>query len=711
MRNYLKKPFIFLKLSFLVLLLCSNSWAINNENSTQSTLTKNAWMREILSDQTLFYARIPSIWNNFSFKEDTFKKALGSTQNNELITALQSSSQRWLQQADPLLTPLLNLLAGQLNGPIEMAATVDNGMPKLLVSIPLKYENDIQVKELISSLLGIGLVKDEFQKLADNAGVLNTSIGALPYRWDPQHKRLQLLVSFGGSSLAHLDESFGALKSNSSHSMLLNEKQMDSSLQGLYVWFNNQKARPLYEMMLPTEPIEQLASLGLLEVETVALSLGVLNEKGRLKLQLNTPADGKLRKLLPIYNNNLTIASVGTPKYVMLLGLPSTEELKIAEDVARELLGELSDYSSVKKVLAKSIGAPVEDILSAVGPELLFISDNSGEYLALKLSNPKAFKLLTEKLQLNSGASIETELLNGKETVHLTLPSIFSGNNSTGLSEIPFVVRDLVSKMGSHVYWQTEGDFLIISQLPQKLKDRQYLLLNNYIFLKQWLLENQKQNFSSSGLALSGVIEQAPQRLYYGYLTLMQALADVTDAKINISSMPSATELGLPEKGTYGFQLDSDEQKIGFEIVFESTPLDALLTVNGAATAAITAATFALITPIYEEAEFKNTVSSAQNSGAKAKLRLLSFYIDHKRLPNEKEAEEIVESLDKNDQYKFELSSENGEISLIFTNVGYQLDRDRLQYIPSISNGSIEWRCVSDLSRKYRPRQCKCKYK
>jgi hypothetical protein len=709
MKNHLKKTFILLNLSFLVLLFSSNSWAIDNENSTQSTLTKNAWMREVLSDQTLFYARIPSIWNNFSFKEDAFKKALGSTQNSELITELQSSSERWLQQADPLLTPLLNLLAGQLNGPIEMVATADNGMPKLLVSIPLNYENNIQVKELISSLLGIGLVKDEFQKLADNAGVFNTSIGALPYRWDPQHKRLQLLVNFGGSSLELLDESFGALKPNSSHSMLSNEKQMDSSLQGLYVWFNNQKARPLYEMMLPTESLELLSSLGLLEVESVALSLGVLNEKGRLKLQLNTPADGKLRKLLPVYSNNLAIASVGTPKYVMLLGLPSNEELKVAEAIAAELFGELSDYLSAKKALAKGIGAPVEDILAAVGPELLLISDNSGEYLALKLRNPKAFKLLIEKLQLNSGTSIETELLNGKETVHLTLPGIFSGNNITGLSGIPFVVRDLVNKMGSHIYWQTEGDYLIISQLPQELKDRQHLLLNNYIFLKQWLLENQKQNLSNSGLALSGVIEQAPQRLYYGYLTMMQALADVTDAKINISSMPSATELGLPEKGTYGFQLDSDEQKIGLELVFESTPLDALLTVNGAATAIITAATFELIAPVYEEAEFKNIVNRAENSGAKAKLRLLAFYVDNKRLPDEKEAEEIAESLDKNDQYRIEIAPKSSEISLIFTDVGYQLDRDRLQYIPSISNGSIEWRCVSDLSRKYRPRRCKYK--
>lgn len=695
-----------LKISAVAMVLMA-SVAVQGADTQQSA--QKSWLREMLPQQTLLYARIPNIWNLFSAKDDAFKQALGSEQNKQLLTQLEAASQHWLKQSGPRFTPLLQLVAGQLNGPIEIAAVAGQAMPEVLISLPVKYSSSEQVQVLINNLIALEMVKGELKPLGDDKGILDTYLGPLPYHWDKAQRRVKLLVSFGGASLEALDQAYTELKVNTASPMLVNEQQMDSSTEGLYVWFNHQLAQPIYQNFLPPAIGQQLAQLGVNEIKSAAVSWAVHNAKGRFKIQLDIPHSEGLRDLLPRYNHQLTLATAGEPKLALLLGAPSVDQLKALENSLFALGLSNSDVKGLKDKFTQLIGVNIEQILKALGPELVAISDNSGEYLALKIRDREAFKALVASLEKSPVVKKESKLVNGKEQVHIRLAGLLTPENDALLQDVPYFVADLATGLSSHFYWQQEGDFIIVAELSQILQDRQRLLTNHYINLEQWLKDAQKQDLTASALALSGRITEAPKRLYYGYISLLQMLADITAAKIDTTQLPPATALNLAETGSYGLQLDSSDSKVALELVFESTPADVLLLAKGASTAAMSAAAIALIEPVFKEAKFHNMVTSAENTARKAKLRILGFYVDNKRFPNTAEAKQMSADLQASENYQVAFKPDVGQVVITFSDVGYQLANDQLIYTPSEIAGSLEWQCTSDVWRKFRPDQCNYK--
>jgi hypothetical protein len=474
------------------------------------------------------------------------------------------------------------------------------------------------------------------------------------------------------------------------------------------LWFNNQQSKAVYQHLLPASISQQLSETGIEDIKAAALSWAVHNGKGRIKFQLDAPQKGSLKALLPQFGNSLKIASAGVPNLAVLLSSPSTKQLQAIEQGLAGLGVDLAAYQAAKERFAKQSGVSVEQVLAAIGPELVGLSDKSGEYLALKVRDPKAFKTLIDTMASNASLVKESQLIDGREVVHIKLAGLLKPDESL-LQGVPFFLRDVLSNLGSHLYWHKEGDFIIVAELAQVLQDRQQLLTNHYINLQQWLLESQQQDLSASALAISGSVSQAPKRLYYGYISFLQMLADITGAKIDTTRLPSATQLKLADTGTLGLQLDANAQKIALELVFESSPADALLLVKGAATSALAAAGMAVLKPAVEKAKFKGIVNKAANAAANAKLKILAFHIDNKRFPDAAEAKGMLKSFTQSDDFTVSLIADTGQVTITFADVGYQLANDQLKYLPTIVDGSIEWACTSDVWRKYRPNQCKYK--
>ncbi len=669
-----------------------------------SQLTKNPWMREKLPANTLLYARIPSIWSSISYKDDSFKYALGNSSFTQTINSIQEASGQWVAEADAQIKPFLALLAGQLNGPIEIAAVANGPMPQLMITASLDYSDTDQLQSLIDSLLKAKLVKSEIEKMQGGTGLLMTDLGPTPYRWDGKNKRLNILVALGGANLNALDSVFNALTENTNSPMLANEQQMDSSKQGLYIWFNNQAAFPLYQGMTPKPMLQQMQLFGVPDMKSLALSWGVRDNKGRIKLQLEAANSGLIRKMLPVNNNDLSILTAGEPNLATLLALPSAEQYSSIEQMLMQMAGDTSSYQQLKVAIVEKLGFSIEDILGAIGPELIAVSDQSGEYLAMRIRNSDSFTAILDKLSLMPGVQKQQHTINDQITTYLKLPSIFDDKNTDQMQELPYFVTDILTKVSTHLYWQIEGEYLIMADLPQVLLDRQMLLSQQP--LEQWLSNTQHQDLRHSTLAISGSIDHAPRRLYYTYLNAIQALADITGAKIDPFSLPSAQQLSLSKQGTLGLQIDSSEQTMAIEFTFESTPADILLSGQGMASMAGVGILAAVALPAYRDYVLRAKTTQALYAASELKQQIADFYFKEARYPNGQEIEQIDLAAYFSDDYSIELQGDSGVILVLFP----AADITRVQTIrltPNASEQQINWDCSSDLPLSARPQMCR----
>lgn len=669
-------------------------------------LTRSAWLREVLPDNAILYARVPSLWTTLSYKEDSFKYALGNEQHLKVVKDLQKSTEKWVQQADPEISPLLTLLAGQMDGPVELVAIPSSPMPQVLLSAQLNFSSTAQLQTLIDTLISADVIRGEAQKMENGSGILLTDAGPTPYRWDAENKRLNLLLGFGGADLTALDNAFSSLKKNPDSPMLSNEQQMDDSHQGLYIWFNNQVALPMYQAMAPKHIMQQLQMFGVPEMKSLALSWGVQQGKGRLKLQLDAPNKGMIRQMLPISNNDLSIATAGAPDLSVLTNIPSASQFTQIEQLVISMNGKSKDYDAFKQGFKTKLGFSIEDLLDAIGSELVGIVDDAGEYVALRIRDRAKFDAILAKIVEQPNALKEVKSINGVETTHVRFPGFITEEQMEDAKDVPFFIQDLLTKVSTHTYWQIEGDYLIIADLPQVLIDRQALLNDNN--LATWLSETQKQDLSNSSIAISGSIDQAPRRLYYGYLTAIQALSDVTDGSIDIFSLPTATQLNLPDEGTFGFQFDSGVDKLGLEFTFESTPADILLSSKGLSTMAVAGIVAAVAVPAYEDYGFKVKTAAGYADGLTATDKLSEFYTANQRFPNAEETAAINAEFASSTDYKIAVDADTGKLIVTYKG-SYKISGDRQSFTPEVNSadGTVAWECTSTLRRKYRATGCK----
>lgn len=663
-----------------------------------SAVVRPAWLREYLPDNTLFYARIPSLWSSVSYKEDSFKYALGNKSYTDTVRKIQQASAQWVDQADQQLKPLLSLLAGQLDGPIEIAAIAGGMMPQVLLSANLNIADTAQLQLLIDSLVKARIVKSEVKKMTDGAGQLMTEVGPTPYRWNSEKKRLDILLNFGGADLKALDKAFSSLTKNADSPMLANEAQVESSHQGLYLWYNNEITYPMYQSMIPPQIQKQMQLFGVPDMKSLALSWGVRNEKGRIKLLLEAPTTGMIRSMLPTNKNDLDIATAGDAKFAALIALPSTEQFSKIEQMLMQMSPNSKKYQEFKTAMLANMGFSIEDILTAVGPELTTIFDDSGEYLAVRIKDDAKFSEIIEKITSKKGVTLITKELEGKQISYMKVPSFFESIDSKEMKDVPFFVKDMMTKVSTHLYWQKEGEFLILADLPQVLLDRQMMLKDNN--LKSWLADQQKQDLSASTIALTGTLRDAPRRLYYTYLNALQLLADITGAQIDTFSLPSAKQLSLADKGSLGLQFDSSDKNLALELTFESTPADVLLSGQGMATIAGIGIASAVAIPAYQDYQFKSTAVGAVYSVESLKGQIAETYAAQGRFPNQQEIDAL--SMPTNRDYKVRIEDASGKIIINFkTKRG-----KRMEFTPNASVNNIKWSCATNLSSSARPSNC-----
>ena len=369
-------------------------------------------------------------------------------------------------------------------------------------------------------------------------------------------------------------------------------------------------------IFMPPEMTGQLAATGADRIRALAAGAGVANGKGRLKLiaDLGTGSEGRP---IPVVNNELTATAVGDPRSLLLLSIPGSDEFARLEALlsASAPPEAVAHLAEVKAAFAGFSGTSFEGLLSAIGPEVITLSDRAGDYLGLHVRDHALLDEVLERWAASRGIRIAERRVQGQTVRFVDLPREIPVQQEPQAEEgDDFPLARFVAQMRKRVYWIVDGDYLYFASTPQVLIDR--ISIGADTSVAAWLDETQRIDVSSSLLAATGSAGNLPRIMYNAYIGGMQSFADFVGVDYDVWAMPTANQLGLPDRGTLGATVNLGEPYVSLELSYESHPAEMLLGGAGFAAAAVAGAAVAISVPQFRGRQDRPGPTDAVRRGA-----------------------------------------------------------------------------------------------
>jgi hypothetical protein len=566
------------------------------------------WLREQLPAGTLAYQRIPHPLAMLAIpKGNAFDTALGSEANIQNLVRIQQG----LIENLGLELPPARLLQ-HLRSPIE-AAVVAVPSPSAIITTTLSFRSNAELEAFINEFsehLPVALAGP-----LDDAGYGQLTGAPVPIHvhFDAATGRLALFGGFFADRSA-----FTALLTPpaepTEHPMYALESQIDESGQGLLLWINAAQAIETGRMFMPPEVAEQLAATGADQVRALAAGAGVANGKGRLKVLADLGIDSASRPI-PVVHNDITATAVGDPRSLLLLSFPGAGEFTRLETLLTARAGpEAADHwTQVKAMFATASGTSFEELLSAIGPELIMLSDSAGDYLGLHVRDHALVDDVLERWSASRGVTIAERRVQGRTVRYVDWPRAIPVREEQEEGE-EFPLARLVAQMRNHVYWVVDGDYLYLASTPQVLIDR--IEIGAGTSVAEWLDDTQRVDVSSSLLAATGSAGRLPRMMYNAYIGGMQSFADLVGVDYDVWAMPTANQLGLPDRGTLGATVNLGEPYVSLELSYESNPAEILF--GGAGFVAAAAAAAIAMPQMHDRREGATAADAVQRGGVSA---------------------------------------------------------------------------------------------
>jgi hypothetical protein len=669
------------------------------------TPVQGAWLNERLPADALAYKRIPHPLGMFATpKGNVLDPALRSPGNLENIRSIR---QGIIDNVLPLVPNLadarLRFLLGNLESPLELAVFAAPA-PSVLLAMQLGLDSNAELESAIAEF-ATGTPPLALAAPLDAAG--NGQILGLPapafLRFDAASG---LLLIQGGPAVTA--ESFSTLLSSlvpgANTRMQPIEDQLDQSGQGWFLWIDAEKTLPVAQMFMPPERLAQLQATGLDKVRTAGAGWGVANGKGRLGLVLDVAPDGN-RQFLPFVANQLNLTSVGKPDAIAMFSLPTAEELARIESLILESMDQedRDEWQELKDNLKAETGISIEELFSALGPELVGIFDSVGDYGAVRLRDKALFDRVLEALAKSSGIAPDSYRAHGKTFYHWSLPSDL-GRLENETDEELGPAAEILMRQREHVYWVQDGDFLYLASVPQPLLDR--MAKGGDTRIDRWLKDEQHIDASSSLLVLAGTSQKLPMRLYHIYIELMQALADISEAEINVWNMPTARQLSLATDGVVGFTMNLGDPYVSLGLTFESNPAEVLFG-SGAGALVAVGIVAAIAIPAYQDYTVRAHVTEGYNLALQAQDSVAAYYATGGQYPPPSVAAMMGESLAGQYTESVQVMPGSGIVVVNFFEAAVP-DGGKLYFEPyATDQGIIEWICSGTLAPDHMPEDCR----
>ncbi len=564
--------------------------------SAQNLPKHSSALRQALPEATLMYFRLPVLSgalgaNNVYLSDDQYagsQKELEGLRRS-FASALAASLD---EEAAALAAPLLDLFVANMVAPLEIAlvpgSNPDVPIPQLVLETRLAMELEALEAALTDLAAGSEMLQFSGQLDAERKGLMLVSGLPMQFHFDSQGHFRALVSAAAGP------DAFTAAFTPSkvaAHPMSTDELAVDANGRGGFMWINCQDLIAMLQTMGAQEQLQQLEEVGLDSLQTLSLGLGHSNERGALLL------NGKFsepRPLLPSINNQFAMKSAGTPSLVANLSIPPAETLTAWSDAITDYQIQQGETPTLRDI-EKEYKLALADIGKALGPEVTYIADDAGSYVAVKVRDQKQWSQLQKKLKKLEAFTLESRKYGGKSFHSLTIDTMVSHEE-----EDPATAMLMGLMMGkTRFYWTEENGHLLMSSLPQPVLERAQA--NTSGSVSNWLSNTQKQDFTRSVFAITGSAKDVSRLAYYFYLGSLLSVADASDHALDIYAFPTAATLGLPEESRFAAQLDMDPHAFSLQMHFGHSPMELMMQGSGLAQFAVIGILAAVAIPAYND--------------------------------------------------------------------------------------------------------------
>lgn len=679
-------------------------------------IVQASFLHNNLPESTLAYARIPNFWSFIGTpKGNVFDTA---RQAQPFFNAIKAIREGVSENVIPDIPDedgqlLANVFFKHLTSPIE--AIVIEGVdpaiptPNAVFTVGVDFSS-VDELQLLLDVLAKKSPQVEISKNLQEDGYAELTIAKMnvQVQWDQEKSRLIMLL---GLSLSpnNLSDVITSLISNPTHQMKALENTIDSSGEGIFVWANPRKLSSIGSALGMQRELAPLAMMGVSAMKNIAMGAGTSNGINRLKYVVEMPVTG-FRSYMPIINDSPNFDVMGKTKMVVLLGLPSRADFVSIENTMALVVQskDMEEYFKVKKEFNKTLGFSVEDIFDFFGQDISYVNDEAGSYVAIRLNDAEKFKTTLANSVETLGLEYKQREISGHTYHHLKIPSFYAkyieedaNKNKSPISNNKLLHR--LFSVPSHFYWEQEGDYLILANIPQTLIDRHYVKTKTPV--KEWLANQQKMDPDGSLLMVSMQNQGTAKKMYRMHLGLLNYLADFSGKPIDMFAFATPQEAKIPNDSRYGFKVASTEKYLSFELNYENNPYEFLLSGGTFESVALLGILSSIALPAYDDYTVRAKLSEGIIATTKVKADLNEFEIEYGRYPNQYEISDLKLNF-KTSAYSISIGENTGEINLKFNDAKLR-SRNTLKMIPPKQGVSTTWRCEAKINRKYLPSSCR----
>jgi hypothetical protein len=315
----------------------------------------------------------------------------------------------------------------------------------------------------------------------------------------------------------------------------------------------------------------------------------------------------------------------------------------------------------------------------------------------------KILARLTEKLNLR----LEQRSINGQQYHHVVIPAWPDGEIETSLTAAgkpPHPLLKHLLSLPGHAFWIEEGDYLVTATVPQILIDRGYISTRTPV--DAWLSNEQKVDGHSALVLATTRLQGLPQFIYSLELQGLLSLADIALTEIDMFSLPTARELGLPRVGAYSAKLDSTDKLLSLELSYDHNPAEILMAGNGVTGIAVIGILAAVAIPAYQDYTIRSRISSGLAISISHRNAIEGFYQQYDNLPSAEELAGLTGQMNADQMLPVEYDSDTGRLVLSFS-IEALGEQNRLFLTPGLKDGQIVWDCTAEIQTRYLPAGCR----
>jgi len=676
-----------------------------------------AWLARNLPEQTLAYARLPTLWDGlFSADSGALNNAIGGEGFQQQIAILrQGVIDNVLPDLPAEARPALELLLAKLRGPIEVAIMSPNPkalMANVLVMVQLNG-GQATVDQLFSviEMASQGSIALMAPMNDGKAMLSGTPVPAF-VQFDETSGRLGI---FSGMAPSASDlEQLMTGDMPTTRRLIDFESTIDDSGLLPSLWLDGSTLWALAEAstaMVPI-PIDELKATGLDQLDFAWLGFGARQGKGTMRMHLQMPHVG-VRQLLPTTapGELPQVDVIGRPSLLFNVRIPSKDELR----AAGEWLAQFSDefnLAEVEELVANATRITefdLTDIFDAYGSSI-FLIDEAGFRSAGRLRDSAA----KERFMRGATTFTNTESVSRRyaETniQHWAVPNLqgllLEHLPEDGELELDSIkVLDYLTRTKTHLFYLTQGDTEIYASVPQALADYEHA--EHRQPLNEWLAARQL-DWDQTILGFAGPSKNVARKFYYYYIEGLLMLGDLADVELDPFALPTASELGLAVDGRAGIMLDSTANNLTLRIDYEHNALEPLfISGTGAMSAvAVIGILAAVAIPAYQDYE-----SRTQLAGTMVLMSTVRNWVLEQTIVNDgawPSAESIADAFPGLAEAEIAVYVEEESNLLMFEIFDHESDEfiGAEFYFEYVDNG--QWECSADyIEEKLLPADCR----